>query len=127
MATPAGQGATPSAPVPAAAVGEGGVPLTLEEAFPLVSKATSKAELMDIAKRVRPARPWADDEELFQGLLGSLNRAKDWLETQIDSDIAASNHPFGLPGGRKKLSRNHNARRRRTRRGSKRAATRRRR
>jgi hypothetical protein len=90
----AGQGA-PSV----VAAGEGAVPLTLEEAFPLVSKATSTDDLIDIAKRIRPVRPWANDDELNPGLLGKpLEDAKDWLETQIDSDIAASNPQ---QGGRK--------------------------
>lgn len=110
MPTPRGYGPIVST-APITAVGEGAVPLTLAEAYPLVTKAKSKDELRSIVERLRPRPNWTRGVELTMGLGGPLPRAIDWVETQIDSDMAAAR-----VGGKKKLSRKRNARRRRTRR-----------
>jgi hypothetical protein len=98
------------------AAGQGAAPwtLTLQQAFDRVQAATTLDEIMAILDRVDPPREWYKDEdgnlteEFQRGTWGDFARAKDWIETGLDSDISAAR----IEGARR--------RRRRTRKTSKR-------
>lgn len=53
-------------------------------------------EIMEILDRVDPPREWYKDaegnltEEFQRGTWGDFARAKDWIETGLDSDISAA-------------------------------------
>lgn len=64
-------------------------------------------EIMEILDRVDPPREWYKDaegnltEEFQRGTWGDFARAKDWIETGLDSDISAAR----IEGARRRRTR----------------------
>jgi hypothetical protein len=138
MPEAAGEGAIPSAPAPVAA-GEGAAPTygpqeALRDLAPL-NHGTFQ-QLRDILARVQPPIPWLNDpnseqyRQVFIGLDPQVQPAFPGIPLNIPFWHNKMNAEFYLAmmlprGGRKKLSRNHNAHSRRNRRDSKRGRARR--